>query len=283
MHKSTFSVCNPFAITSSQKKEQSSKSALIKAISVSGVLLLAPFAQAFDLNEMLSMNSEPYSGTQSVAIGDNDKPVFTAQTYHEGHKIRMDLGEGEENMSVVVDMTEGDSTMLMHELSMYKTIRGKSLKKFQTNWGMEYTNQQELGRETVNGVSTTKYSADHVDPDGRNGSGTYWVTDGGILVRSEMEVKRRRKTERTTTNLTNIQMGDQPDELFEIPATYKPISLGSLFSGGNGQNNSEPAPVSDQERAQNETYDDQSEPAPEPETRGKKARKVLGRLLRGGE
>jgi len=102
-----------------------------------------------------------------------------------------------------------------------------------------------------------------------------------------VEVKRRRKVERTVTNLTDIEQGDQPDELFEIPASYQAISLGALFSGGNRQSNSESGPVSDQERAQDESYseqsyDDQSEPAPEPETRGKRARKVLGRLLRGG-
>ena len=261
------------------------KSKLAKAVGAGAALLLAPFVQAFDLNEMLTGKSEPYRGMQSVAIGDNNKPIFNAMTYHEGEMVRMDLGEGTEGMSVVMNLIEGDSTMLMHEMSMYKTISGKSVRKFQANMGMEYTNQKEVGTETVNGVSTTKYTADQVDPQGKSGTGTYWVTDGGILVRSEVEIKRRRKVERTTTNLTNLEIGDQPDELFQIPASYQTMSLGSLFSRGN-QNNSESGPVSDQERAQTETYDEsyneESQPAEEPETRGKKARKVLGRLLRGG-
>ena len=126
-------------------------------------------------------------------------------------------------------------------------------------------------------------------PQGNAGTGTYWVTDGGILVRSEVEVKRRRKVERTTTNLTELKLGDQPDELFEIPASYQTMSLGSLFSRGNRQNETDSGPVSDQERAQNQTsdesyndsYNEESQPAEEPESRGKKARKALGRLFGG--
>ncbi len=259
-------------------------STLAKFAGTGAALLLAPFVQAFDLNEMLTGASEPYSGMQSVTIGNKNKPVFTAMTYHEGQMVRMDLGEGAESMSVVANLVEGDSTMLMHEMGMYKTISGKQVRKFQGNMGMEFSNQQEVGRETVNGVSTTKYTADQVDPQGNSGTGTYWVTDGGILVRSEVEVKRRRKVERTTTNLTDLKIGDQPNELFEIPASYQTMSLGSLFSRGN-QNNSKSGPISDQERAQNEGYDDsyneESQPAEEPESRGKKARKALGRLFGG--
>ena len=285
MYKYTLSVCHP-------ARSLRIKSLLTKAIGTGCALVLAPFAQAFDLNEMLTTNSTPYSGTQSVAIGEKEKPLFTAKTYHEGDSVRMDIADGPQGMSVVMNLIQGDSTMLLHEASMYKTMSGKSLKKFQGTMKMEYSNQQEVGSETVNGVSTTKYTADHVDPQGKSGTGTYWVTDGGILVRSEVEVKRRRKVERTVTNLTDIEQGDQPDELFEIPASYQAISLGALFSGGNRQNTSESGPVSDQERAQDESYsdqsydeqsyDEQSEPAPEPETRGKRARKALGRLLRGG-
>jgi len=258
------------------------KSSLAKVALVSGAVLLAPIAQAFDLNDVLTDKSTPYTGMQSVALNDESNPIFNSRTYHEGQNVRMDLGDATEGMSVVMKLIDGDSVMLMHEMSAYKKISGKMVKQFQGNMVNEYSNQQEVGRETVNGVSTIKYTADQIDPGGKKGTGTYWLTEGGILVRSEVEVKRRRKVERTITNLTDIEQGDQADELFEVPASYQAMSLGALFSGANRQANSESAPVSDQERAQDETYQAPSEPqvVEEPETRGKKARKVLGRLLR---
>ena len=60
-----------------------------KAVGTVAALLLAPFVQAFDLNEMLTGASEPYSGMQSVTIGNKNKPVFTAMTYHEDQMVRM--------------------------------------------------------------------------------------------------------------------------------------------------------------------------------------------------
>jgi len=269
--------------------EQLFKSSVIRGLCAVLALSFAQTALAIDLNDLANGISPPYSAQQTVTTGKKGKDSFSAQIFQEDQKIRMDISEDNTNMSIVVRMNEGSSLMMMHDMSMYQEVSAKQMKRFRSDYGIQMTNQQELGRETVNGMSTTKYTADHQDSDGRAGSGTYWVTDNGIMVRSETLTQRRRREIKTTVDFTNIVEGDQPDELFEVPANYQSFGLGALFSGGGrNANRGNDGPISDQERAQNQTSDDSydesyddGQSAEEPETRGKKARKALGRLFGG--
>lgn len=243
----------------------------------------AAHASAFDLNDAMLNATQAFSATQTITSGKNGKNSMTTQVYREGQNMRMDISESGQKMSVLMRMGDETNYMLMHDMQMYQEVKTKRIKKYQDNAKLTFSNQQKVGQETVNGYNTTKYTADFEDEDGKIGSGEFWVTGDAIVVRAVMQHQRRRRTEQTTMDLTNLKIADQPDELFEKPAGYRPLGFGGMFSEAMRQSRSDNAQGSqpDNAEAPAETVnDDSAEPE---EGRGKRARKALGRLFGGGD
>lgn len=77
--------------------------------------------------------------------------------------------------------------------------------------------QQPLGRDTVNGVATTRYAIDRPVADGR-AKGTLWLSRDGIpmrLVGTYTAAKGKVSTIRW--ELSQVKIGPQPAALFEPP------------------------------------------------------------------
>jgi hypothetical protein len=91
--------------------------------------------------------------------------------------------------------------------------------------GTEVVQSRLLVSETVGGYRTDKYEVTVTEPEGGSFSGTVWVTDERIPVRMEMADEGGRLF---VMEQTNIEIGAQPDELFEIPAGYAKLDLGGL-------------------------------------------------------
>ena len=253
---------------------------------LAGVLVAcAAQASAFDLNDAMLNSEQAYSATQTITSGKNGKNSLTTQVYREGQNLRMDISESGQNMSVLIRMGDETNYMLMHDMQMYQEVKTKRIKQYQNNTKMAFSNQQKVGQETVNGYNTTKYTADFEDEDGKVGSGEFWVTGDEIVVRAVMQHKRRRRVEETTMDLTNLKIADQPDELFEKPAGYKPLGFGGMFSEAMRQSRSEDSQSSQSEPAEApaESMADDGADADTEEGRGKRARKALGRLFGRGD
>jgi len=229
---------------------------------------------ALDLNEVMTADTS-YSATQISSV--DDKYVAQMEVFRDGQKVRMNMSENDQDMSMIMDIDEGSFVMLIHEMNMYQKLNSKrAQKRIQSGTLMSFTNQQELGRENVNGYDCTKYTADFEDPSGTSGTGTYWISDDKIMVRAIMNSKRRRKTTETVMNVTNIKVGDQPDELFEIPAGYSSLGFGSLLRQSQESNN-----TSDQVEDTSQPEQAPTEEQPE-EGRGKNMRKALKGLFGRG-
>lgn len=196
--------------------------------------------------------------------------------------MRMDMNEQGQQISVVVRMDTETNYMLMHEMKMFQEVKSKRIKQYQKDLTMRFSNQQKVGTEEANGYKCTKYTADFKDNDGNEGTGTYWITADDIMVRADMTSKRRRKTTQTTLNLTNLKVGDQADELFEVPAGYNSLGFGALMGNAMRQSRQNDRPRSDQERAQNGDADEQTE-EPAEKGRGKNVRNALKGLFGGGK
>lgn len=237
-----------------------------------GLVVSLP-SQAFDLNDAMFNSESAYSATQTTTVG---KDTIAMDVFKEGKKMRMNMSEQGQNLSIVIRMDTETNYMLMHEMSMFQEVKSKRIKQYQKDMNMQFTNQQKVGMEEANGFKCAKYTADFDDNNGTKGTGTYWINSDDIMVRAVMTSKRRRKTTETTTDITNLQVGDQPDDLFEVPEGYKSFGLGALL-GNSQQNSQEPRPQSDQERAQNESNDETTE-----EGRGKNVRKALKGLFGRG-
>ena len=80
-----------------------------------------------------------------------------------------------------------------------------------------------IGRETIDGEETTKYRF-QVSTPGGSSNGFAWVTDDGILMRSESETTTGdadRTPGRMVTTLQELRVGPQDPALFELPSDYQ--------------------------------------------------------------
>lgn len=79
---------------------------------------------------------------------------------------------------------------------------------------------EEIGRETLNGEDVTKYRVTAKDA-GQSYTVFVWTTDDGIPLRVEGESAEGR----FEMQLTDLQRGPQPVELFEVPAGIQLMAM----------------------------------------------------------
>lgn len=88
--------------------------------------------------------------------------------------------------------------------------------------------QTVVGPETINGVSTTKSKIIMIGPKGDKLGGFYWKSKEGIVVKTDAIAVDKKSKERIKSELTNLKVGKQNPSLFEIPAGYEKMDMGSL-------------------------------------------------------
>jgi hypothetical protein len=90
-----------------------------------------------------------------------------------------------------------------------------------TQLGGQYAADQvtwkELGKETVDGLETTKYEVSADDAEIGPHKAYMWSTPENILVRMEMETVAQGTELKFTMRLVELELGDQDDALFESP------------------------------------------------------------------
>ena len=78
--------------------------------------------------------------------------------------------------------------------------------------------QRPTGRETVNGIATTRYALDKSIPQGR-AEGTLWLSRDGIPMRlAGTFTNAKGKVSTVRWELSGVKTGSQPAALFESPA-----------------------------------------------------------------
>lgn len=86
--------------------------------------------------------------------------------------------------------------------------------------------QTVVGPETVNGVSTTKGKIIMTGPKGEKMGGFMWTTKDNIVVKMDAIAVDKKQKHRFKTELTNLKIGKQDPNLFEVPAGYEKMSMG---------------------------------------------------------
>lgn len=92
----------------------------------------------------------------------------------------------------------------------------------------------ELGPEELEGMRTVKYKVVMTDKDGSKMGGFWWITADGIPVKMDMLAIEEGSKVRLKQALSNIVIGPQPADLFEVPPGYSGLgmSLGKGLVGG---------------------------------------------------
>jgi hypothetical protein len=123
--------------------------------------------------------------------------------------------------------------MLMPAQKMYMTMDfAQAQQQSAGGQGADSVDITEVGKETIEGQSTTKYKL--ILKDGSAG-GFMWFTKDGIMVKMDTVVKSGRDKSRMTMTLKNITVGSQDPSLFEVPAGYNAMpNMGGMGNKGPG-------------------------------------------------
>ncbi len=83
--------------------------------------------------------------------------------------------------------------------------------------GSSELRKHPVGRESVNGIATTRYAIDETLPEG-HASGTLWLSRDGIPMRFAGSFTRQSgKVSTVRWELSHVRIGPQPASLFEAP------------------------------------------------------------------
>lgn len=96
-------------------------------------------------------------------------------------------------------------------------------------WQDSDVSMTELGKETINGVATTKYELSMKTPDGA-AKGLLWLSADRIPIRFEGSSAPSADKARGGTfrmEAKNLKIGKQPAALFEVPAGFQKFTMPS--------------------------------------------------------
>lgn len=212
---------------------------------LSGIVLPAHAAGSSDLAqwaEALGLDMDvSYSGTRVMQTQQGSLSMLERRA---PGKQRMEMSMGGMNAVMIIREDRETAYTLMPDFGMY---RETSLAEAQSQTGdnLDLSSVDKVGRENLDGVMTTKYAVSFSDGNGK-GDGFMWVSDDGIGVKMDMTyTSRGSKGQRIEMLLTDVKLGRQADDLFEVPASYKPMNMGNLgaMMGGGGQSSSAPRQV----------------------------------------
>ncbi len=207
----------------------------IQALAVTVGLTFAGLAHAF-------------LGTLAIGLGEMDQEVGRIQTsfaaegkfeteeytgktrvFYAPGKIRdeMDMGGGQQ-MVMIRRMDINKFWTLMGQGMYMEVDPEKAQQGSEQAPQYELVSRERIGRETVNGISTTKYKSVYKSAEGKFGGFT-WFTDDNIAVKGFMIHESEGEKQRLKFEFTSLERGSQDDSLFELPPGAKPFNMGAMM------------------------------------------------------
>lgn len=145
------------------------------------------------------------------------------KVYHDRGKERREMTmEGMEQVVIALP-DEGKMYMLMPAMNMAMEMAMKGNPSAAAN-EMEAYNPEPLGKETVNGIETTKYRIEADNTGAGAMTGFAWATEDGILVRMEATTAEGR----VVFSLDELVRAPQDPALFRLPAGVQVMPAGAM-------------------------------------------------------
>jgi Putative peptidoglycan binding domain len=167
-----------------------------------------------------------YDGTRVMEFQDG---TFEMTERRAPGKMYTEMYLGNMTTGVILREDLGKSYVLMPSMGFY---REESLEDglMQASNGLEFSQIEKLGKEDVNGHSSTKYKTRFKDKEGK-GAGFIWVTDTGVPIKIDMIYSNQEaKGQRLTMQFAELNLRKQDPAYFEVPANLKPMTISSGFS-----------------------------------------------------
>jgi len=258
-----------------------------KTTAVASLALL--LASSADAQPELLQPTVSFSAWRVTSAGG---AVIEGPYHYAPGRHRSEMTIGGQTLTAIVREDRELIWTLMPQQNMYMevTLDGTESGGGSAFEGSEVVESRELGTEDVNGQRTTKYEVTIRDRAGGTAAGTLWTTAQRIPVKMDMVVDGG---EHVVVELRDIEVGPQPDALFEVPAGYTRLALGNLgnlagaFQGMPGNAAPAPAPsgatAPDDPNFAEEVAQGAAEAAREGVTEGVRqgVRENVGRRIRG--
>lgn len=219
--------------------------AFVLPASAAGSSDLAQWADALGLDMDVS-----YSGTRVMQTQQGNISMLERRA---PGKQRMEMSMGGMNAVMIIREDRKAAYTLMPDFGMY---RETSLSEAQSQTGnnLDLSSVDKVGREKLDGSMTTKYAVSFSDGNGR-GDGFMWVSDDGIAIKMDMTYTSSGASgQRIEMMLKDVNIARQPDELFEVPESYRPMNMANMgaMMGSGAPGQSAPQQQAPQQNRQDE-------------------------------
>ncbi len=186
----------------------------VHSLTVLALALFTLFHGGSALAEGLPVPKVEYSADRVI---ESERGAMTHKVHHAGLKERSEMQMGGMASVMILRGDKKLAYMLMPAQKMYMEMDFTKAREQAGGTPAEAAEITKEGTETVEGFSTTKYKLVTAD---KKAAGFMWFTDDGIAVKMDLLSRESAKKARMTMTLKNVQVGDQDDALFEVPAGY---------------------------------------------------------------
>ena len=165
-----------------------------------------------------------YSADQVIEA---EAAAMKTRIYSTPTKERREMNQGGMSMIMIVRLDKKMIWNLMPEDKMYMEMAMKESSD-KTDMSAYKIEQTPLGQETLDGQSMNKSKIVMTHSSGSKMGGFMWTTKDGILAKIDAIAVDKGSKDRFKMVQTNIKVGKQPPELFEIPKGFQAMNMGGM-------------------------------------------------------
>jgi hypothetical protein len=158
--------------------------------------------------------SVSYSANQII---DTIPGPFVSTIYVSGDKERQDASMGGSVVTTIIRRDKGVAWLLIPSKKQYQELTLDAADFASIQHGFSELKKRVVGKEPLDGQQTLKNT--YSDASGREVA-LSWVTNNGVVVKSEIFEDPLNGNPKATISLKNLQFGQQNQSLFDIPSDY---------------------------------------------------------------
>ncbi len=167
-----------------------------------------------------------YSADQVLEAEDGG---MKSRMYYTPTKERREMNQGGQNMIIIMRHDKKVTWTVMPEEKMYMEAAMKpSADKDKTDMSAYKIEQTPVGQEMLNGVNMNKSKIMMTHSNGSKMGGFMWMTKEGIMAKIDAIAVEKGSKDRFKMEQTNIKVGKQPADLFELPRGVEKMDMGGM-------------------------------------------------------
>jgi hypothetical protein len=176
--------------------------------------------------------------TMTIKQAGSSQPyVMQGKIYSIKGKERREISSFGRQTAIINDRNNDKMWTLMPDQKMYMDNQHPGARKDPARMIREgELKMTKMGKEKVNGQTTTKYKIESTDKGKDAFSGYAWLSKQNIPVRFEGTASAEGMSQDIRIDYANIVVAKQDPQLFVVPSDYRPMNAGLGTMGTSGQN-----------------------------------------------